>query len=364
MVQFRPRHALVTGGAGFIGSNFVRHSLKTDSEVRVINLDLLTYAGNLANLQALPDPDRHQFVHGDVCDPALVDRLLSEHAIDAIVHFAAESHVDRSINRPGDFIQMNVVGTLTLLEAARRHWLEGGRFREQTYRFQHVSTDEIYGSLGPKDSAFTETAPCLPNSPYAASKAGADHLARAYRQTYESLYHARCSNNYGPYQFPEKLIPLMIHNASKGYPMPVYGDGGNVRDWIYVEDHCAALLAVLRTGEPGEIYNIGGDSERRNIDVVREICDYLDQKIGTLSVGPRPSLIRFVEDRLGHDRRYAMGNAKIYRELGWEPKMPFQLGIRKTINWYLDNQSWVNGIVNGPYCAYYEGMYGRRLCQK
>lgn len=362
LTKFQPHNALITGGAGFIGSNFVRYWLATDLKVRIINLDLLTYAGSLANLEALPDPDRHTFVQGDISDRPLVDRLLREHAIDTIVHFAAESHVDRSISGPARFVHTNVVGTLTLLEAARQYWLEDCRLAPRSCRFQHISTDEVYGTLGPNDSPFTEATPYCPNNPYSASKAGGDHLVRAYSETYGlPVITTNCPNNYGPYQFPEKLIPLMIHNALNCHQLPVYGDGGNVRDWIYVQDHCEALLAVLHCAKPADVFNIGASCEKRNIDVISEICDYLDQKVGRMKIGSRRSLIKFIQDRPGHDRRYAMDATKIRTELGWGPKVSFQLGIRKTIDWYLGNQRWLDKIVNGAYRQYYAEMYSTGL---
>ena len=322
---------LVTGGAGFIGSNFVHSTLAAGGEA-IVNLDKLTYAGNLRNLDALRDNPRHVFVQGDICDRALVRGLLQQHKPRAIVHFAAESHVDRSIAGPGAFVQTNVVGTFSLLEEARA-W-------SKEITFLHVSTDEVYGSLGPGDPAFTETTPYAPNSPYSASKAASDHLVRAYHHTYGMrTLTTNCSNNYGPYQFPEKLIPLMIRNALAGKPLPVYGDGKNVRDWLYVLDHCAAIRAVLERGKPGEVYNIGGNTEQANIDVVNTICALLDEAAPRRG-GSHAELISFVKDRPGHDRRYAMNTAKIAHELGWKPRESFESGLRKTVRWYLDNRGW------------------------
>ena len=320
---------LVTGGAGFIGSNFVLSTIADTGEA-LVNLDKLTYAGSLRNLETLRDDPRHIFVQGDICDRALVRELLKKHKPRAIVHFAAESHVDRSIAGPAPFVQTNVVGTFSLLEEARAHSRE--------IVFLHVSTDEVYGSLGPTDPAFSETTPYAPNSPYSASKAAADHLVRAYHHTYGvATLTTNCSNNYGPYQFPEKLIPLMIGNALAGKPLPVYGDGQNVRDWLYVADHCAAIRRVLEKGSAGEVYNIGGGAEKTNIDLVRTICSLLDE------ASPRPAgryadLISFVKDRPGHDRRYAIDSSKIARELGWRPRESFDSGLRKTVQWYVKNQ--------------------------
>jgi dTDP-glucose 4,6-dehydratase len=320
---------LVTGGAGFIGSNFVLSTIAETGEA-VVDLDKLTYAGSLRNLEALRDDPRHIFVQGDICDRALVRELLKKHKPRAIVHFAAESHVDRSIAGPAPFIQTNVVGTFSLLEEARAHSRE--------LVFLHVSTDEVYGSLGPSDAPFTELTPYAPNSPYSASKAAADHLVRAYHHTYGvATLTTNCSNNYGPYQFPEKLIPLMIGNALAGKPLPVYGDGLNVRDWLYVADHCAAIRRVLEKGRPGDVYNIGGGAEKTNIDLVRTICSLLDEA-SPRSSGRYAELVSFVKDRPGHDRRYAIDSSKIARELGWRPRESFDSGLRKTVQWYLENQ--------------------------
>ncbi len=323
---------LVTGGAGFIGSNFVVSTLKQTGEP-IINLDKLTYAGSLRNLESLRDDSRHVFVHGDICDRALVRKLLDQYKPRAIVHFAAESHVDRSIAGPAPFIETNVTGTFSLLEEAK-----GYCQAETAFRFVHVSTDEVYGSLGPKDPPFKETTPYAPNSPYAASKAAADHLVRAYHHTYGlPTLTTNCSNNYGPRQFPEKLIPLTIRNALAGKPLPVYGDGSNVRDWLYVDDHCEAVRVVLERGRVGEAYNIGGDCEKTNIEVVTTICGLLDQASPRRS-GKHADLITFVKDRPGHDRRYAMDASKIARELSWKPRDNFHSGLEKTVRWYMDNR--------------------------
>ena len=325
---------LVTGGAGFIGSNFVASTIAATGEP-IVNLDKLTYAGSLRNLEPLRDDKRHIFVQGDISDRRLVRELLNKHQPRAIVHLAAESHVDRSIAGPAPFIQTNVVGTFSLLEEARA-------FSEKI-RFLHVSTDEVYGSLGPADPAFTETTPYAPNSPYSASKAAADHLVRAYHHTYGiETVTTNCSNNYGPYQFPEKLIPLTINNALAGEPLPVYGDGKNVRDWLFVLDHCEALRAVLERGRPGETYNIGGGAEKTNIDVVNEICRLLDE--AAPRKGKHAELISFVKDRPGHDRRYAINSGKLTRELGWRPREDFASGLEKTVKWYIDNRAWTKAV--------------------
>ncbi len=353
------RNILVTGGCGFIGANFVRLALERLDGCRLVNLDKLTYAGNLGNLSGLEADPRYRFVHGDICDGELVGRLMAEEQIDTVVHFAAESHVDRSIVGPGEFIRTNIVGTFTLLEAARKAW--GTDPQSAGQRFLHVSTDEVYGSLG-ETGYFTEATPYDPRSPYSASKASSDHLVSAYHHTYGlPVLVTNCSNNYGPYQFPEKLIPLIINNALAGRDLPVYGDGKNVRDWLFVIDHCEAILAVLQGGRIGETYNIGGNSERQNIEVVRTICDILDENLGTLEGGAaRQSLIRFVKDRPGHDRRYAIDAGKVRRELGWEPAVTFEQGIRDTVRWYLDHRAWCQEILNGSYREYYEKMYGGR----
>lgn len=352
---------LVTGGAGFIGANFVLDWLRLNDEP-VLNLDKLTYAGNLDNLAALQGDPRHIFVQGDIGDRALVERLLAEYRPRAIVNFAAESHVDRSIHGPEDFIQTNVVGTFHLLEAARAYWMNLPEADKNAFRFLHVSTDEVYGSLGPSDPPFSETTPYAPNSPYSASKAASDHLVRAWHHTYGlPTLTTNCSNNYGPYQFPEKLIPLMILNALNGRPLPVYGDGMNVRDWLYVSDHCAALRAVLARGRVGETYNIGGWNERTNIEIVRAICALLDE-LRPDPAGPHARLITYVKDRPGHDRRYAIDARKIERELGWRPEESFESGIRKTVTWYLNNLDWVKRVTSGEYRKWVEKNYAQRAC--
>jgi dTDP-glucose 4,6-dehydratase len=325
---------LITGGAGFIGANFVVSTVAETGEA-LVNLDKLTYAGNPRNLDALRGDSRHRFVQGDICDGAVVRELLRTHRPRAIVHFAAESHVDRSISGPAEFVQTNVVGTCTLLEEARAYWEADGR--NAAFRFLHVSTDEVYGSLGPDDPAFTEETPYAPNSPYAASKAASDHMVRAYHHTYGlPTLTTNCSNNYGPRQFPEKLIPLCIRNALAGEPLPVYGDGRNVRDWLYVGDHCDAIRLVLAKGRLGETYNIGGECERANIDLVRTLCALLD-RLRPSARGSYAELIKFVKDRPGHDRRYAMNIDKIRRELAWRPRESFESGLEKTVRWYVDN---------------------------
>jgi dTDP-glucose 4,6-dehydratase len=347
---------LVTGGAGFIGSCFVLEYL-ADPARRVVVLDQLTYAGNLENLAPVERDPRFAFVHADVADGAAVRRVLGEHHPGAIVHFAAESHVDRSILGPEEFIRTNVLGTFQLLEAAREYWRELPPGPRAGFRFLHVSTDEVYGSLGPDDPAFTETTPYAPNSPYSASKAASDHLVRAYHHTYGlPVLTTNCSNNYGPRQFPEKLIPLMVLNALQGRPLPVYGDGGNVRDWLYVSDHCAAIRTVLASGVPGETYNIGGRQELNNLEVVRQVCAILDELQPERA--PHADLISFVKDRPGHDRRYAMNIDKIGRELGWQPQETFASGLRKTVQWYLDNLDWVEHVTSGAYRDWISRQYG------
>jgi dTDP-glucose 4,6-dehydratase len=349
----------VTGGAGFIGSNFVLEWLRLAGE-DVVNVDALTYAGNLANLASLSGDTRHVFCRADIGDADAMAALLRRHRPRAIVHFAAESHVDRSIHGPGAFVRTNVVGTATLLEASRAYWSELAPAEQQAFRFLNVSTDEVYGSLGPNDPAFTEAHPYQPNSPYSASKAGADHLVRAYHHTYGfPVLTTNCSNNYGPYQFPEKLIPLMIANALAGRPLPVYGDGLNVRDWLYVTDHCAAIRRVLEAGRTGETYNIGGNEERTNIDIVRRVCALLDARRPDPE-GPRERLISYVKDRPGHDRRYAIDATRIERELGWRPAETFDSGLARTIDWYLANQAWVSEVMSGEYRNWVELNYGKR----
>ena len=396
---------LITGGAGFIGSNFIRYTLRVDPAIRIVNLDALTYAGSLENLRDLPDPARHTFIKGDICDRLLIDKLLREHNIDTIVHFAAESHVDRSIHNPGQFIQTNIVGTFTLLEAARAAWtakevrIQKSEVRKNQptsdlrpltsdlsspasdrcssaagaprHRFHHVSTDEVFGSLRSQDPAFTETTPYDPSSPYSASKAASDHIVRAYARTYGlPVTVSNCSNNYGPYQFPEKLIPLMILNALGGKPLPVYGDGMQIRDWLYVDDHCEAIWQILLRGKPGETYNIGGDNQLSNLEIVRTICDLIaelrlltaDLRPLTSTLNSHPSsLITFVKDRPGHDRRYAMDISKIKRELGWQPRHTLAAGLRQTVQWYLDHPEWIAAIRGqGGYQTWMEKNYGER----
>jgi dTDP-glucose 4,6-dehydratase len=352
---------LVTGGAGFIGSNFILRWMESVGSP-VMNLDLLTYAGNPASLDPLKTDARHSLVRGDICDGELVRVLLREHRPRAIVHFAAESHVDRSIAAPDAFIRTNVQGTFTLLEQAKSYWSELEEGDKRAFRFLHVSTDEVYGSLGSSDPAFSETTAYAPNSPYAASKAASDHLVRAYHHTWGlPVLTTNCSNNYGPLQFPEKLIPLMILNALEGKALPVYGDGENVRDWLFVDDHCAAIRTVLERGRVGETYNIGGNSERRNRDVVNLICDLVDELRPDGSVGPRRKLITFVKDRPGHDRRYAIDASKIGRELGWQPAEAFESGLRRTVQWYLDNLAWVENVRTGGYRLWIEQNYAERL---
>jgi len=349
---------LVTGGAGFIGSNFVLDWIAAAGEP-VVNLDKLTYAGNLANLAALAGDARHRFVRGDIGERALAERLFAEHRPRAVVHFAAESHVDRSIHGPSAFVETNVVGTFELLEAARAYWQALEPAERAAFRFLHVSTDEVYGSLGESDPPFSETTAYAPNSPYSASKASSDHMVRAYHHTYGlPTLTTNCSNNYGPWQFPEKLVPLVISNALEGKPLPVYGDGRQVRDWLYVGDHCEALRAVLDRGRPGEVYNVGGGSERRNIDVVHAICDVL-QRVRPRDGGYR-TLVTHVGDRPGHDRRYAIDARKIARELDWAPRESFESGLEKTVRWYLDHGPWVAQVKSGEYRQWLEMNYAAR----
>jgi len=350
---------LVTGGAGFIGVNFVLDWMALVGEP-VVNLDALTYAGNPRSLAPLEGDGRHVFVHGDIGDRRLVGALLSRHRPRAVVNLAAESHVDRSIHGPEDFIETNVVGTFHLLEEVRGYWSGLGEPERSRFRFLHVSTDEVYGSLGPSDPPFTETTPYAPNSPYSASKAASDHLVRAYHHTYGlPTLTTNCSNNYGPYQFPEKLIPLMLLNGVKGLPLPVYGDGMNVRDWLYVSDHCAAIRAVLERGRAGETYNVGGWNERTNLTIVRALCALLDE-MRPSAEGPHERLVAFVKDRPGHDRRYAIDAGKVFRELGWKPAETFETGIRKTVRWYLDNLPWVEEVASGEYRRWIDANYGGR----
>lgn len=349
------KSVLVTGGAGFIGSNFIHYILEKRSDVELlVNLDLLTYAGNLENLMTVKDDKRYVFIHGDIRDKALVEELFAKYEFDTVVHFAAESHVDRSIVEPEIFLTTNIVGSQTLLDAAKRHWkTEPDNKYSREYKegvvYLQVSTDEVYGALG-KTGMFTETTPISPNSPYSASKASADLVVRAYHQTYGMPVNiTRCSNNYGPYQFPEKLIPLMLHNAKNNKALPVYGDGMQIRDWLHVSDHCSAIETVLDKGVRGEVYNIGGNNERANIEIVKLILDELEKP---------ESLITYVQDRPGHDRRYAIDNTKITTQLGWAPKYTFQTGMHETIEWYLQNSAWVEHVVSGDYLDYYSRMYG------
>jgi dTDP-glucose 4,6-dehydratase len=349
---------LVTGGAGFIGSNFVHAWLAQHDEV-LVNLDKLTYAGNLRNLHALAGDRRHQFVQGDIGDTTLVSQLLATHQPRAVLHFAAESHVDRSIHGPMDFIQTNVVGTFQLLESVRAYWAGLDAQAKQAFRFLHVSTDEVYGSLSSHAAAFSETHPYEPNSPYSASKAASDHLVRAWHHTYGlPVLTTNCSNNYGPYHFPEKLIPLVIHNALAGKPLPIYGDGQQVRDWLYVEDHCKAIMRVLQDGRLGETYNVGGWNEKPNIEVVRTLCALLDELQPRADGQSYATQMTFVKDRPGHDRRYAIDARKLERELGWRPEETFESGLRKTVQWYLGHGDWVEEVTSGSYRAWIGQNYG------
>lgn len=349
----------ITGGAGFIGSNFVLDWLVQNDEP-VINFDKLTYAGNMNNLASVSQDSRHIFVRGDIGDTAQVAALLTKHKPRAIVHFAAESHVDRSIHGPAAFVETNVNGTFSLLEAARAYWSALPEAEKTAFRFLHVSTDEVYGTLGPNDAPFTETTQYAPNSPYSASKAASDHLVRSYHHTYGMpTLTTNCSNNYGAYHFPEKLIPLIIANARAGKPLPIYGDGQQVRDWLYVNDHCAAIRRVLEAGKPGEVYNVGGWNEKANLDVVHKLCDILDE-LDPKATGSYRDLITYVADRPGHDRRYAIDARKIERELGWKPVETFDTGIRKTVQWYLDNQDWVKNVQSGDYLKWVEQNYAQR----
>ena len=354
------KNVLVTGGAGFIGSNFIRHLLQAEPGANIINLDALTYAGSIENLKDLSDPARHTFVKGDIGNRALVDELLRRHRIDTVVHFAAESHVDRSILGPGQFVQTNINGSFTLLEAARQYWLVEKSLGAERVHFHHISTDEVFGTLHPGEPAWTETVAYAPNSPYAASKASSDLLVRAYGHTYGLPYTiTNCSNNYGPCQFPEKLIPLIILNALEGKPLPVYGDGKQIRDWLYVEDHCAAIHRVLTRGRIGETYNVGGNAQPVNIEIVRQICALLDA--ARPAAAPHDALIRYVTDRPGHDRRYAIDIGKIEKELGWQPRESLASGLRKTVEWYLQNPAWIAAIrAQSDHAAWLEKNYGKR----
>lgn len=351
---------LVTGGAGFIGSNFVLDWI-AGAGTPLVNLDALTYAGNPANLASLRHDPRHIFVKGDINDRSLIESLFRQHKPRAVVNFAAESHVDRSIHGPEDFIRTNINGTFQLLETSRAYWSSLGSGEKTNFRFLHISTDEVYGSLGPADPRFTENTPFAPNSPYSASKAASDHLVRAYHHTYGlPTLTSNCSNNYGPYQFPEKLIPLMILNAINEKSLPVYGDGLNIRDWLYVGDHCRALRAILENGRPGEVYNIGGSNEKTNLDVVNIICAILDELRPNPRIRHHASLVTFIKDRPGHDRRYAIDARKVERELGWKPSESFETGIRKTVRWYLDNLDWANNVTSGEYRKWFDKNYGNR----
>jgi dTDP-glucose 4,6-dehydratase len=352
------RTLLVTGGAGFIGGNFVLRSLAQNPDLRVINLDLLTYAGNLDTLQPLEGDERHIFVHGDIGDSELVSRLLAEYSPDALVNFAAESHVDRSIDGPAEFVKTNVVGTLNLLQCSLDWWKNLSASENEEFRFLHVSTDEVYGSLG-ASGAFKETTPYAPNSPYAASKASSDHLVRAFHHTWGfPTLTTNCSNNYGPFQFPEKLIPLILLNALEFKPLPVYGDGLQVRDWLYVHDHVDAINTILERGVCGEVYNIGGSSERTNLQVVNGICDALDQRRPDADRGPRRNLVEHVTDRPGHDRRYAIDCSKLKNDLGWQPAVSFESGLAGTIDWYLESTEWIRRVQDGSYQGERLGLTG------
>jgi dTDP-glucose 4,6-dehydratase len=350
-----PRRILITGGAGFIGSNFVHHWCRTYPHDRVVVLDALTYAGNLNNLAPLKELETFRLVQGNICDRALVSEVLQQENIDTVAHFAAESHVDRSILGPEAFIQTNVVGTFTLLECFRQHWQNRGQLSD---RFLHVSTDEVYGSLDPDAPAFSETTPYAPNSPYSASKAGSDHLVRAYHETYGlPTLITNCSNNYGPYHFPEKLIPLICINILLGKPLPIYGDGQNIRDWLYVGDHCQALDVVIHNGQSGQTYNVGGNNEVKNLDLVMRLCELMDELAPELPVRPSKTLITFVRDRPGHDRRYAIDATKIKTELNWTPSETLETGLRKTVQWYLTHRDWWQPLLSSEYQAYYQQVY-------
>lgn len=360
--SLRLMNVLVTGGAGFIGSNFIRYLLRVSPDVRVVNLDALTYAGSLENLKDLHESERYSFIHGDICDRDLVEDIFRRHHIDTVVHFAAESHVDRSIYGPAQFIQTNVVGTFRLLEVARQIWIDETRFPLEHVCFHHISTDEVFGSLGPNDPPFSESTPYAPSSPYAASKASSDHLVRSYWNTYGlPTLITNCSNNYGPYQFPEKLIPLVILNALDGRPLPIYGDGKQIRDWLYIDDHCEAIWTVLSEGKRGETYNIGGDTQPANLEIVQRVCTILDKRLPESDYIPHKSLITFVPDRPGHDRRYAMDNSKIKSDLDWFPKESLESGLRKTVDWYLAHPDWVSTIRNqSSFQAWLKANYASR----
>jgi len=350
---------LVTGGTGFIGSNFVRYVLENNPEVYIVNLDLLTYAGSLENLKNLPNQENYHFVKGDILDGDLVKKLLKEHEINGIIHFAAESHVDRSILGPSAFVQTNIMGTFSLLEAARKIWLEEMQLGEGEVRFHHISTDEVYGSLG-ETGFFTEDTPYDPKSPYSASKASSDHLVRAYNNTYGlPIVISNCSNNYGSHQFPEKLIPLSINNIKNNKQIPIYGKGDNIRDWLFVEDHAKAIDIIFHKGKEGDTYNIGGNNEWTNLNLIHKLCDIMDEKLGR-EKGSSRKLISFVKDRAGHDKRYAIDSSKLMNELGWKPSLQFEEGLEKTVDWYLNNQEWINNVISGDYAKYYEKQYGNR----
>jgi len=343
------KNVLITGGAGFIGSNFIHFLQKERSDLILYNLDNLTYAGNLDNLKDLPNPNSYHLFPGDICHEDLVDKIFFENQIDTVVHFAAESHVDRSIQNPLKFMRTNVIGTTILLNTALKHWMNNKDTENKIYRFHHISTDEVYGSLTPEDHPFTEKTPYSPNSPYAASKAASDLLVRSYFQTYHlPITITNCSNNYGPYQFPEKLIPLFIQNAIQGKSLPVYGDGKQIRDWLYVQDHCEAILKVLELGKSGETYNIGGNNQPFNLEIIQTICSILDELLPGSDYIPHYQLVKFVADRPGHDRRYAMDINKIKHELGWQPKESLSSGLRKTVEWYLNNSQWVETVIKRP----------------
>jgi dTDP-glucose 4,6-dehydratase len=356
------KNVLITGGAGFIGANFVHFLQRAEPAVQIVNLDRLTYAGSLDNLQDLPDPSRHTFVQGDICDADLVNRLFHQHRIDTVVHFAAETHVDRSILNPEPFIRTNIMGTFVLLEAAKRSWITEGSIPLDQVRFHHISTDEVYGTLALGDPAWTEETPYEPSSPYSASKAASDHLVRAYGHTYCLPYSiTNCTNNYGPHQFPEKLIPLMVMNARDGKPLPVYGDGGQIRDWLYVEDHCEAIWLVIIRGQPGQTYNIGGGSQPTNLTVVQQICANLDELLPESPHAPHSQLIQFVPDRPGHDRRYAIDISKIQRDLGWQPRHSLGKGLEDTIKWYLSHPEWLESVrKKKEYQTWLDKNYGQR----
>jgi len=356
------KNVLVTGGAGFIGSNFVHYLLRIEPEVRIVNLDALTYAGSLENLKGLPDENRHTFIKGDITDRALIDQIFSDHLIDTVIHFAAESHVDRSILDPGVFVNTNVVGTFTLLEAARKAWLVDKIVPLEKVRFHHVSTDEVFGTLSKEEPPFDEETAYAPRSPYAASKASSDHFVRAYGTTYGlPISISNCSNNYGPRQFPEKLIPLMIFNANSGKPLPVYGDGMQIRDWLYVDDHCEGIWKVATEGKVGETYCIGGDNQPPNIEIVKLICDVMDELQPESPYTPHEKLITYVQDRPGHDRRYDINIEKIHQELGWVPRWTLAKGMLDTIKWYLDNPEWVAAIMEqSDYGSWVKKNYGDR----